>query len=103
MTEISGEQLKLDGMTQAVDAVPDWRTRAEQALIDLARSGEPFTSETLVERVGLPRGEVKTNRNNAVGGLIGGASRRGLIRLIGYQKAKRRESHAAVVGIWVGQ
>jgi|SRR5262245_36291101 len=98
----TGEQLKLDGMQTAADAVPNWYELAYAALCDLARSGREFTSEDVTARVGLPRGEVETNRNNAVGALMSACARQGIIRRVGYRKAERSDLHAAVVGVWVG-
>lgn len=98
-----GEQLKLDGMAEAQEAVPEWADRARAALYDLALSGEEFTSEELTARVGLPRVDVGQNRNNAVGAVVAAASRAGLIERVGYRRARRPALHAAVVTIWRGQ
>ena len=98
----SGDQLKMEGMAMAEEAVPKWSDLALQTIRDLANTGRPFTSEDVTERIGLPRGGVATNRNNAVGAAMSGAARRGIIRKTGYRNATRPELHSAVVAVWIG-
>lgn len=101
--EFSGEQLKLDGMfAAAAAAAGEWHDDARNTIRELAATGEPFTSEDVVAVVGLPRGNVATNRNNAVGAIMSAAARRGEIRKVGYRNAKRPALHAAALAVWVG-
>lgn len=97
-----GEQLKLFGMEQALAAAPDWAAQARVVIRVLAMSGQPFTSEDLVEAIGLPRGHVGQHRNNAVGAAFSAAARKGEITRIGYAKADRHTLHAAVISVWIG-
>jgi len=97
-----GEQLKFEGMALASDAVPDWYDQAWTVLLGLAAKGDPFTSEDVVAVVGLPRGDVSTNKNNAVGALISSAARKHIIHKVGYRNSKRPALHAAALAVWVG-
>jgi hypothetical protein len=57
-----------------------WRERALKALHELADSGEPFTSDDLVERVGPPDADHEPNsRNSAIGAMFRNASCEGWI------------------------
>lgn len=99
----TGEERKSEGMALAEEAVPDWTQLAREAIGWLAEEGEPFTSEDLVRIVGLPRpGATRSNRNNAVGAVLGGAARRGVIRKVGYRNAQRPRLHAAQLAVWEG-
>lgn len=83
--------------------VAAWNGQARLAVLALAATGEPFTSEEVTARCGLPRGTVGTNRNNAVGALLSGAARRGLIRKTGRTVPSTRvSSHGAALAEWVG-
>lgn len=100
----TGDELKAEGMANALVASPDeWRALARETVEWLAERGEPFTSEDLTRYVGLPNPDAtEANRNNAVGAIISGAARRGLIRRVGIENARRAPSHAAALGVWVG-
>lgn len=98
----TGEQLGFEGMERAMNAVQPWPEQALQAITELAEQGLPFTSEDVITLVGLPRGEIGTNQNNAVGAVMAAAHRAGITRRIGYQPAARRESHGAIVAVWIG-
>ncbi len=63
----TGAELRDEGMQLAADAVPTWYERAWRALVLLARAGVEFTSEDIVDIVGLPHGQAGANTNNAVG------------------------------------
>ena len=99
----TGEELRDQGMARALEAAAEWRELARDALEYLADVGRPFTSEDLVALVGLPHPHAtEANRNNAVGGLIAGAARRGRIRRVGHVNARRTPSHAASLAVWEG-
>lgn len=97
-----GEQLAAAGQQQALANAPEWREQARTTILRLAASGERFTSEDVVARIGLPTGDAGANRNNAVGAVFAAASRRGWITRVDYVKAKRAALHAAVVAVWIG-
>jgi hypothetical protein len=98
----TGDALKQEGMTRALDAAAQWRARAWLAMHELAADGEPFTSEDLVELVGLPRRVEGANTNNAVGAIFSAASRRRLIERVGIRNARRPALHAAALTVWKG-
>lgn len=98
--DASGEQLKLDGMTIAAEAVPDWTATARGVIIDLP-PGARIDSEYLTARCGMPRGDVSgANRNNAVGAMFSWAARAGLLHRVGDRNATRAVVHAARIGVW---
>lgn len=87
----------------ASDAISEWRSRAVPALRELAQRGVPFTVDAVIEMVGLPKGAVGTNVNNAIGALFLHASKSGLIRTTGRRvPTQRRSNHARRVAEWVG-
>lgn len=99
----SGEQRRDAGQQLALTAAGgDWKQAAREALRDLAGSGVPFTSEDLTDRVGLPSGDVGSNRNNAVGALMSWAVRSGLIVEVGRTRSTRPTSNAAKLSRYVG-
>ena len=93
---------KEQGMQLALDAQPDWADQALVAILQLAKRGTEFTSEDVLAMTGLPSGEVGQHKNNASGAIMNKASGAGWSRKVGYGKAKRKESHGAVLAIWVG-
>jgi hypothetical protein len=94
--------LKEYGMQLTLDAHVDWADQALIAIMQLAKQGIEFTSEDVLAITGLPSGEVGQHKNNASGAIMNKAARAGWIRKVGYGKAKRKESHGAVLAIWVG-
>ena len=89
-------------MQLALDAKPDWADEALIAIMKLAKQGIEFTSEDVLAITGLPSGEIGHHKNNASGAIMNKAARAGWIRKVGYGKAKRKESHGAVLAIWIG-
>ena len=94
--------LKQHGMQLALDAQPDWAEQAFEAIKQLAKRGTQFTSEDVLAITGLPSGEVGQHKNNASGAIMNKAARAGIIRKVGYDTAKRKESHGAVLRVWIG-
>lgn len=98
-----GDARKAEGMTRALDAVPSWSELARDAVDYLASTGRQFTSEDLTALIGLPRPDApESNRNNAVGAVISGAARRGVIERVGYRNARRARLHSAQLSVWKG-
>lgn len=77
-----------------------WTLRAEKAVQHLLSQGRTFTSDDVIEAVGLPRLESAPNRNNAVGALFQSLAKRGVIKKVGYAKTRRAIGHARVVTVW---
>ena len=93
----SGQALKRAGMVAASSAAGPWNDEADQAILELARSGEEFTADQLIERVGMPE------HRNAVGARLSAAARRGWIQRTGDRQADNRaEQHARRVSLWIG-
>lgn len=100
--EPTGEQRKEEGMAKALSkrGIEDWQEAAKTWLWRLP-AGRRFTAEDLVDAVGLPIGEESAGRNNAVGALMNGIAKRGVIRNTSdYTKAKRPASHGRVIAVW---
>lgn len=98
-----GQALAERGMTRALDAAEEWRTDAYAAIDYLAQTGRRFTSEDVVELVGLPNPDATdTNQNNAVGAIMNAAARRHMIHRVGWGSSRRKSSHAAALALWEG-
>jgi len=98
-------RLRDAGITAAVEAadLAVWRAQFQAEAMRLAAAGPAtFTSEDVVDTVGLPRRDVGQHRNNAVGGLMAGLAKAGLIRRAGYVQSRRPTSHGHVVTAWQG-
>jgi len=102
LTVPENERRKIIGMAHALDgAALDWRERADR-WVETLPPGATFTSEDLTDAVGLPVGQVGTNKNNAVGAVISAYARTGLIHDSGtWIKSSRASSHAAKVSVWM--
>lgn len=98
----TGEQRREAGEQLALIGAGDWTVSARSALRTLADSGRRFTSEDLTDMVGLPSGDVGTNRNNAVGAVMSWAVRTGLVVSVGQTKSTRARSNAAKLSVYVG-
>ena len=99
---LDGTALKNEGMARALDASMPWPDMA-MAWMNARNRGDTFTSEDVTNAIGLPRGDVGKDTNNAVGAVMNAAARATLIRRIGYVSATRRNSHGAAIGLWVRQ
>lgn len=81
-----------------------WHAQAWQALHALAHTGEPFTSDDLLDRVGAPDHDHEPNgRNSAIGSMFRQAAAEGWITTEG-RVVKSRAPHrkGGAVRIWVG-
>lgn len=97
---LDGLGLRDQGMAHALVGAAPWPDRA-LAWIGALAPGATFTADDLVAAVGLPRGQVAKERNNAVGAVISAAHRARMTRRLSYVSARRRDSHARVIGLWV--
>ena len=98
-----GLALKQRGMKQALrpDALAEWKDEFRAYIQSMPHDSE-FTSEDVVDAVGLPSGDVRMNANNAVGAMMNGLARRGLIAKTGVRvQSKRPSSHGAELILWV--
>lgn len=94
-----GQRLAQMGTEQALYATAalPWVQRAERWL---TLRVDPFTSDHLVEDIGLPTGKPGQNANNCVGALIRAWAGRGRIERAGFVAARRVESHGRLVSMW---
>lgn len=81
----------------------DWKQAAKHVLFELAASGQPFTSETITDRVGLPNPGAGTNRNNAVGALIQAHATRLGLRRVDLAKARNPQANGRTLTVWQGR
>ena len=97
-----GLERKEEGMALALasHSVSEWK----QAFRDTVAGfyiGRRFTSEDVLAIVGLPTGEVAKDANNAVGAMVNGLAKRGLIRkTITRVPSRRSSSHGAELIVW---
>lgn len=97
-----GETLKAEGQGRASNGWPQrdgWNERFDAAVTALAMTREPFTSEHVTARVGLP----PSGSPSAVGARMTAAAKRGSIHKTGRTvKAERPNQHAAMLTEWRG-
>jgi hypothetical protein len=96
-----GRQARDEGAALAGTGSPgvladEWRRKADDALDALAKSGETFSADDLVERVGMPPVP------NMLGGVFLAARRANRIEAVGFAQATRAASHARVQRTWKG-
>lgn len=99
-----GRKLRDEGMAKAEQATREqYRSEFYATVERLAATGEPFTSEDVINLIGLPSGSPGLHRNNAVGALMQGCARRKIIVRHGDTTQSRRAlSHAAELTYWIG-
>lgn len=100
-----GLQLKADGQAQAVSRpdVQTWSQTFAAAVVKLLRyhPQAQFTSEDVLERVGLPRPTGHSNANNAVGAMMTVLARQGVIRKTAKRRPSTRpSSHGREIAVW---
>jgi len=100
-----GLHLKEQGQTQAEGAadVQAWRVEFVAAVVKLLRYNPDaqFTSEDVLQRVGLPRPAGTSNANNAVGAMMSGLAKRGIIRKTSKRRpSTRTSSHGREIAVW---
>lgn len=93
------EALKQRGMAYAKAAQPqEWKDRVNAVIETLALLGRPFTADD----VSAAAGDSPTGSQGAMGALMTGAAKRGLIVKTSEQTSQRRSVHGKPVGVWVG-
>lgn len=96
---LDGPALRDQGMARALNAAVPWPDRA-MAWMAAQPPGFLLTSEDVIAAIGLPRGAVGKDSNNAVGATMRAAATTGVIARISYVPAMRPNSHGAVIGLW---
>lgn len=97
---IEGMALKDHGQAAAAEAALPWFDKGVRWIASKPPYTS-FTSDDLVEALGLPTEDVGTNKNNAVGALFSYAVKQDLINRRGYRPSTRKSNHAAVVSVWI--
>ena len=93
-----GDFLRDTGMQLALDAKPEWSALADEWFANLPE-GTEFTSEDLVNAIGLPTtAEPTVNQNNAVGAKVRAFAIQS--EEIGSKKTVRITSHSRRVVVW---
>lgn len=108
VTAIMEVAAKKDGQAKALAGVPTkYKEEFDRAILYLRDSAvecpklcATFSIDDVIDLIGLP--SEGQNKNNAVGALMAGAAKRGLIRAIGYTESKRAGSHGRAVRLWEG-
>ncbi len=94
---------KQTGQATALRTYPEWQTAFRKEVVTLAATRMPFTSEDVIDAVGLPSGDIGKDANNAVGAMMTAMAKQGVIRKTGNRvPSKRPTSHAAELTEWSG-
>lgn len=98
-------KLKEEGMKKALSppVLVEWKIQFREQVWKMAKTGQRFTSEDVIEIVGLPAGKVSTNANNAVGAMMNALAKRNIIKKTNERRKSRRpNSHGAELAVWIG-
>jgi hypothetical protein len=95
---------KQEGIQKAIDhAYEAWKDNFREHVAAWADKQVPFTSEHIIEEIGLPTGRIGLHKNNGVGAMMNGQARKGVIRKTGRHVTSRRPgSHGAELTEWIG-
>jgi hypothetical protein len=103
MSEAEGTVLKAEGMETALTIHKDWQDSFREVVRELAQIPSGFTSEDVIDKVGLPSGDIGLHRNNAVGAMMSGMAANKTIKKTGnHVSSKRSPSHGAELTEWIG-
>lgn len=95
---------KETGMTNALRSYEEWQDRFRKEVRVLAATRLPFTSEDVLQVVGLPSGQIGKDANNAVGAMMNAAAKDGVVVKTGNRRsASRPSSHGAELTEWRGK
>lgn len=101
---ITGYAAKEEGIERALqpDGLAQWKEDFVNSVTAMADAGIRFTSEDVIERIGLPN-EAKTNANNSVGAMMNALAKKGVIRKTTERRMSQRPtSHAREIAVWAG-
>ena len=97
-----GETLKEEGMARALNkkGLEEWQERVRVWAWHLD-AGQRIVANDIIEMFGTPSGGTESNKNNAVGAIMNGLAKKGVLRKTGeYAKSSRPERHGAIVAVW---
>lgn len=92
------EEIQASYMSEATGH-KTWQQHADTAVRRLARTGQPFTADTV--RAMIPN-DIRPAHSNAWGGLFSSWFHRGLIEPVGYTTGSRAVRHQGVQRLWRG-
>jgi hypothetical protein len=101
---VTGLVAKDLGVSQALAAndIQEWKAQFRRHATFLAGTGDTFTSEDIIDYVGLPR-DSEMNANNAVGAMMTVLAREGVIRKTKERRVSKRPlSHGREIAVWAG-
>lgn len=94
-----GKELRDKGCAKVRENIPeDWKMMVDGLICAMASSGKKFTAEDIRTLSGDP-----PNHPNAMGAMFMVACQRGIIERCGDILAKRKNRHAARIGLYVGR
>lgn len=94
-----GQILRDKGCAKVKSHIPrEWKIMVEGLIGAMASSGKQFTAEDIRTLSGDP-----PNHPNAMGAMFLQACRRGVIERCGDMLARRKDRHAARIGLYVGR
>ena len=101
---IEGLVRKEDGMDAALkNADQAWKASFVECVERFAAKRVSFTSEDIIDEVGL-QNSIGMNKNNAVGAIMNGCAKRGIIIKTGrHVQSRRPRSNGAEITEWVGR
>lgn len=103
MSEMEGVIRKAAGMDVALTVHKDWQESFRETVKAFAQIPRGFTSEDVIDKIGLPTGETGLHKNNAVGAMMSGMAANKTIKKTGnHVPSKRSSSHGAELTEWVG-
>ncbi len=87
----AGKAAKRDALERFEVKAEGWLARARQAAWEICRRKGSATSDDVLEVVGLPEGV----HHNVIGAIF----QKGFYR-VGFQRTRRPEGHARLIGVW---
>lgn len=82
---------------------PTWKEAADEALRELAATGDQFSADDLVERIGPPDlTRTPNGRNNSIGAVFSRARHAGLIEVVGYTRSTTPTRKGGLIRVWKG-
>lgn len=87
-------------LAAALAAKELWADKATCFIFNEVLAGRTVTADQVVEAVGLPAGEVATDKNNALGALFNRMSKHGVIVEVGQVKSSRGSNLGRKITVW---
>lgn len=88
-----------DGAQRVLERNEKWKSDVDYIIVQLAKKGVPFTANEVraaAQNCGLP----EPSHPNAWGGALMSASKRKLVKRVGYRRSEGAARHGGVVAEW---